>query len=448
MNQQERTWNGSLSANAHAVPYRCLVEDADPQEIDLQKTRTLAKLLLEQYTGQTRTLKKWRSHAPFTIPWVDSSSNPSVRGESARIWFDGFVRHLIQYRGLKHSEFNLCAPEQAERNWMDAHVTVWGHYMPCNQEPSSFGIRVPLALGSAFPVAPCIDREGFATSSPQLHLQEAVIKARERVILESPSFVPQVLDREKGQQAQFVFSGTPPLAALMEFTGLYVSIVDITLMQAYYAGRYAASETGLTFRESAMGPATGRRVSDKLRWVSALTGKHLNAADEIEAFNELKAIRNHLAHFDPPCFAASIDDVAAWLSSVSSLGWLLIKIRTCLGVPISGALVRMAMAPRVKAVPRDPAHPRHPQAAGAGYASSTWGREHPHRGRDPLRVSERLIDEIETLRARVNALLGREFTIDGTLDAVLAQRLQQLASMDDAGLLGEIGNSLERSRKR
>lgn len=85
------------------------------------------------------------------------------------------------------------------------------------------------------------------------------------------------MNRERGEQVQFILGGTPPLAALIEFVSLYVSIVDITLMQAYYAGFYAPEKTGLVFNKDVMGPATGRRVSDKIRWVRALSCKDLNA---------------------------------------------------------------------------------------------------------------------------------------------------------------------------
>lgn len=430
MKDQTKTYNFNLSANAHAAPYPCLVEDL--RATDIHTTRELTKILIEQYTNQTQPLKKWRKVPHFRIPWTDTTSKVPVTRQSALLRFDWLVEHITKHRGVNHSLLGLGPPELCRWNWMDAHLTYWGHYAPCNQEPGSLSVALPLALGASFPVVPAIDREGFATSSLQIHLQHGLLKARNRVILESPSFVPQVIDRERGEHAQIMMSGTPPLAALIEFVSLCVSVVDITLMQAYYAGFYAPVETGLSFHKEVMGPATGRRVADKLKWVRALSGKELGASVEIDAFNQLKSIRNHLSHFDPPCLAVSIDDVAGWLSKTSILAWLLIKIRLCLGVPVSGPLIQMAMLPPVVAVPRDPAHQRHPPSDGAGYVSSTWKGDHPHRGRDPLRIPESLVDELKLLCTRTSGALGRDYTINEIVEVVLTERISQFKSLNAA----------------
>lgn len=445
MVEQTKTYNFSLSADAHVAPYQCLVEDE--RVADIHATRELAKILLDQYGNQSLSLKKWRKVSPFRINWTDTTSKPPKARQSSLLRFDWFVDHIAKRRGLDHEALGLCSPEQSRWNWMDAHLTWWGHYAPCNQEPTSLPVQLQLALGPEFPVIPAIDREGFAISSPQLHLQQGLLRARLRVIQESSALVPQKIDRERGQQAQFIMGGTPPLAALMEFVSLYVSIVDITLMQAYYAGFYAPERTGLSFNKEIMGPATGRRISDKLKWVRALSGKDLHASVELDAFTQMKSVRNHLTHFDPPCFAASIDDVAGWLSKTSDVAWLLIKIRMCLGVPISGPLVQMAMAPPVVAVARDPAHQRHVQSADTGYLSSTWRGEHPHRGRDPLRVPERLVAELGRIRERTSNSLGQSFTIGDIVEAVLAQRVSELSSLDNSQFTSQLEAAMRQIKK-
>ncbi|MDR3046366.1 MAG: hypothetical protein LBU51_01975 [Bacteroidales bacterium] len=92
-----------------------------------------------------------------------------------------------------------------------------------------------------------------------------------------------------------------------------------------------------------------------MNWIIKITGRRLsNAAHEIEIFNKIKAVRNHLTHFDPPVFAYTIEDVADWLSSINEIGMLLLKIRETLNVNISEQILEMILLPRVKFVPADP----------------------------------------------------------------------------------------------
>ena len=187
-----------------------------------------------------------------------------------------------------------------------------------------------------------------------------------------------------------------------------------------------------------MGPATGRRVSDKIKWVRALSGNDLNAPNEMRSFNELKAVRNHLAHFDPPCLAVTVDDVAGWLSKMPDLAWLLIKIRTCLGVPISGPIIQMALSPLVSVVPRDANQVRHTQRRDVGYLSSTWGGSRPHCGRELPQVPESLHEKLKELRQRIQLLARREISLDDVVGIVLAQQLSHLEGMNDERLQKQI----------
>ncbi|MBK8256232.1 MAG: hypothetical protein IPK82_26645 [Polyangiaceae bacterium] len=436
MTDGKRTFNAHLGPEAHAKPYQCLLEDSS--WFDIPKTRELVHLLVEQYGGTKQTLKKWRKTPPFSVTWFDRRAKPPTQRRSVEITFDKLVEHIMERRGIDHQSLDLTAPEHAQDNWMDSDVTWWGHYLPINEVPETFTTIVELPLGPDFPVVPGIEREGFVTSSPQLHLQRALLAARSRVLREAPLFVPQVIDRDRGQHVQMIIGGTPPLAGLIEFLSLYVTILDITLMQAYYAGFYASSKTKLKFDKDVMGPATGRRVIDKIRWVRALSGQPLNAQTELTTFNRMKAVRNHFTHFDPPCLAVSIDDVAEWLSNTPVLAWLLIKIRRCLGVPISGPLVQLAMAPRVLPVARDPQHERRPQPTDAGYLSSTWRGAHPHAGRDPLRVPERLLSDLDELSRRAARVFGRDCTTGELIEALLTHQLAEMKQRDDQYLSREL----------
>ena len=97
-----------------------------------------------------------------------------------------------------------------------------------------------------------------------------------------------------------------------------------------------------------------------------------NAKSEIDSFNVLRGIRNHLNHFDPPCVVISIDDAADWLNRVHIIGDLLWKIREKLEAPLTRELVEIMLLPLVKVNPRVLRLPRPKQANDAGYKSSTW----------------------------------------------------------------------------
>ena len=423
-----------LSDAAHTSPFQCLAEDQQPP--NSQAVRELAKIVIEQYARQSQGIKKWRKAKPFTVDWTRTDTKPPQPKKSSPIHFDMLVEHFENHRRLDHEQLGLPPLEHVGYNWMDADVTAWGFYVPASNggEPNTLTFKLPLSLGPQFPVAPAIDREGFATTSPQLHLQRGLLRARERLIQQAPLFVPQSFDRNKGEQAQFRMGGEPPLPALMDFFNLCVSLVDITLIQAYYAGYYAADKTGLTFNRATMGPIAGRRISDKIKWIRALSGNDINAPREMTAFNELKAVRNHLAHFDPPCLSVTIDDVAGWLSKVSDLAWLLIKIRGCLRVPLSGLLIQLALSPSVTIVPRDPMQPRHPQRADVGYSSSTWQGLRPHCEGGTLQVPLSMNEEITDLHQRIHEVTKRDLTINEVVRALLRRQLSHLKDMSDEKL--------------
>jgi len=89
---------------------------------------------------------------------------------------------------------------------------------------------------------------------------------------------------------------------------------------------------------------------------------------------KLKDIRNHLSHFDPPCVAFTMADVAGWLNLVSDVGRFIWKMRMRMEAPLSKGIVEMITLPLVKFMPQDPSDLRLPQESDVGYISSTWPR--------------------------------------------------------------------------
>jgi hypothetical protein len=151
-----------------------------------------------------------------------------------------------------------------------------------------------------------------------------------------------------------------------------VSLVDITLHQFYFRAKYDGTAHGWRFDDQVVGPRKGIRLMDKFKWIGKITGSPLDDAhDELRQFGILKSIRNHLSHFDPPCFAYTLLDVASWLNLIPALGRLLWKIRKKLGVQLTPPLVKMVLLPKVEI------HEKHVRTAvqtnqPSGYITSTW----------------------------------------------------------------------------
>src|SRR5205085_6350509 len=86
-----------------------------------------------------------------------------------------------------------------------------------------------------------------------------------------------------------------------------ISLVDVTLHQLYFAAEYRLKKHW-HFDAEKLGQRHGIRISDKFRWIGLITGSPLdNAKSEIDSFNVLRGVRNHLNHFDPPCVVISVD---------------------------------------------------------------------------------------------------------------------------------------------
>jgi hypothetical protein len=158
----------------------------------------------------------------------------------------------------------------------------------------------------------------------------------------------------------------------MELRGLVcdsVALVDITLHQLYTKAKYDP-QPGWKFDESVLGKSFGRRLKDKIPWVGKITGRPLDdVRSELESLNEIRRLRNHLLHFDPPCMAYSIEDAAGWLNQISVIARLAWKIRLRTKSPVTEHLIQLMLLPRIVFVPRDLTLVRIPQGNTTGYAS-------------------------------------------------------------------------------
>lgn len=317
--------------------------------------RDVALALFNHYLGVAQPMSRTRL---LKVPRqrIRCWSMPSGGGEVKR-WESSLIALTDIERELEHGDFDYKKFELPDPrcDWLDAQVTVSPAFHAVGSNGDSLKFALPTRLGSKFPIVPTLDREGTAISSPQLGIQARVLDLRTRLVETSDRFATDSWFQD-----------------MRSLVAECVSLVDITLHQLFYKAKYDPLP-GWTFDEAKIGPPHARRLAEKLRWVHSITMRQLeNTSDEYDSFIHIKDLRNHLQHFDPPCFCFTMEDVARWLNEVLLVARLTWRIRRAVGSSLSVPLIRILLAPEVQFVPQDPARPRLPQPANVGYASTRW----------------------------------------------------------------------------
>ncbi len=240
-------------------------------------------------------------------------------------------------------------------DWLDPEIVASPQFHLADADGEVLKFVFPTTLGETFPLAPKLDREGTAISSPQRSIQSRIHTLRSRLVENSSKF----MEMDWFQDLRSLFAEC-------------VSLIDVTLHQLYYKAKYDPLP-GWCFDEQRLGPPHGLRLSHKLQWVHKITGRDLNAPkDEQAAFAAIRELRNHLQHFDPPCFCFTLEDAANWLNLVPLVARFAWRIRMAIGSPVSIQLITLLLAPDVRFVPENPTRRRAKQSAEAGYASCRW----------------------------------------------------------------------------
>lgn len=325
---------------------------ADEELLTAEASR-LAAYVLNHWLKQRLSVSKYRRLGPLnlTLTGADGQS----RAISVR--FDHLVDHIRGHRSLRAEELGL---PQLESEWLDYSVGMSKPDAPIARADYSEFAKLALALpfGPAFPLQPCIDREGAMYASFQVPIQQNMVSLHHRLVENSH------------QAASLDNAWRNDLRMLVNES---VSLIDITLHQLYFMAQYRGQAYGWRFEPDKLGPRHGQRLKDKLAWVGQITGRHLDdAADELKAFHRLRAVRNHFNHFDPPCVAYTVEDVVGWLNDVPHVGRLSWKIREKAGAQLSSQLVEVIALPRAEFVARFPELPRVAQPKDVGYGSVVW----------------------------------------------------------------------------
>ena len=210
-------------------------------------------------------------------------------------------------------------------------------------------------FGHSVKITPQLDREGFTFSSLQPLLITEIIKLRKKLIENS----------HQALQPHWFFM-------FKELINNSISIVDMTLLQ-YYIKAEHAPEVNWTFDKNILGEKFSRRLTDKLKWIFQITGKNIDIEYEKKALLELNKIRNHLNHFDPPSFCATLEEVAVWLNQVVHMGGILFKIRIETGQLLSEEVMNLMLQPVIEFEPEPIFQNRVPLNTQVfGYNSAIW----------------------------------------------------------------------------
>lgn len=298
-------------------------------------------------------IKKWKKDkTTYKIKWTQQNSYAQM--SSADLNYLIIAEELRKFGKFDCDKFNL---QPIGCQWLDTSLDMsqnFHFFDPGNENALFMNDGVPgQQYGDDYPIKPKLDREGHIFTTFQPALIKRIIKQRKLLIENSDKalFSDWVLD----------------LRSLINDS---VSLVDINLNQFYNKAQYAP-EDGWVFEKEKVGEKNNRRIKDKLKWIRQISGKQFDIEKEFKSFNNLRKLRNHLNHFDPPTFVVTIEEATAWLNDVLYVGQILLKFRQAIGVPFSLLLIELICQKEARFNP-EPAFSKRLPITDSGYRTSMW----------------------------------------------------------------------------
>ncbi|MBW4695846.1 MAG: hypothetical protein KME27_29365 [Lyngbya sp. HA4199-MV5] len=311
--------------------------------------------LLNFYSRKSLSRKKWVKEKEFVLNYRSNADNDGQKSSNPISY--GIISKYIYENGYFSSEaFNLFPYECF---WLDNTIDVqidFHKFDPGTTEALTIVLPQNQMYGSNYPINLKIDREGHLHSSMQKALAQRIINLRKKLVIQS----------NEALLSDWMFD-------LRSLIGDTISLVDITLHQFYNKAQYDPLP-GWSFDKKKVGEKFGRRFIDKLRWIGQITGNPLdNASGELSSFHNLREIRNHMMHFDPPSLAVPLEEAAIWLNQIVDVAFLLKKIRDKIGVSGSTEILNFMLQKEVVFVPRPPFTARLPlNSKESGYLCLCW----------------------------------------------------------------------------
>ncbi|MFI5452206.1 hypothetical protein ACHMWN_08625 [Pedobacter sp. UC225_61] len=312
-------------------------------------------LLSNQYLRKNLSIKKWLAQRQeLTLTYHDGPLNGQ---SSAPLNYHIFSKSTRELGGFEPEKLNLM---EQHCDWMDGSMEIKLNFHITGDD-GIFSVEsgdLQNYYGKDYPLKPALQREGRLYTSYQPQLIRRIIKDRNRLIQNSSN----ALDDD------WVFD-------LRDLISNVISLVEIAFTQLYIKAEFDPLP-GWKFSKDKLGERHARRTKDKFKWVYQITGQQLNIEAEMPSFDNLRELRNHLMHFDPPSFVITIEEATIWLNQILDVAMILIKMRLAIGVAISKDLINMALQPEAIFVPGDNT-PRKPidNSKNENYASSIWPKK-------------------------------------------------------------------------
>ena len=311
-------------------------------------------LVIDYLFGNKQGRNKWyKDKLQYKINGLDRGGNPII---SKPINYLEVARFIRENGYFNSEEFNL---PDIQCFWLDFSLDYkinWHKFD--NTAPEGLAIVDGVTkqqYGEKYPITPKLIREGHSFTTLQPQLLHRIAKQRTNLIAKS----------ELALTDDWFFD----LRTLINDT---VSIVEITLNQIYIKAEYDPLN-GWTFEKEKLGERYGRKFEHKLGWVYKISGKHLEAESYLPSCNNLRELRNHMMHFDPPSLIVTIEEATTWLNQIIDVGWLLIKIRQAIGAEVSLQLINFILQKEAIFNPEKHFSQRLPIGIGSSdYLSSTW----------------------------------------------------------------------------
>jgi len=316
------------------------------------KNNTIFYLLGKHCPNVEQSKKKWKKDKTKYY-WQYKQKDGSIHRGNA-VNYGILKKYILSNNSFRYSDFNFPA---YNCYWLDQSVDISiNFHKPCGKygmviNDGTIHQQYSWKIG----LNPTLDREGHIISSFQPILTQRIIRKRNYLIHNS----------DKALEIDWIFN-------LRELINDTISLLDITLIQIYTKAQYSPL-LSWNFDKSIVGEKFGRRFRDKLRWVYQIGGVQSNIETEQASLYNLKKIRNHFNHFDPPTFCVTLEEIEDWLNQVLDIGLIIFKIRQAMNLNMSEDLLSLILQPVTKFVP----HPVFSKRVDLdktqfGYNSSSW----------------------------------------------------------------------------
>lgn len=281
----------------------------------------LCCLLLNQYLPHIKhSTEAWKTNNnEYTIRWT----NPYTGMEeiSKPVNFNILIKHLKENDGFVPKKLNLL---DFRCPWLDIPSKI--QYDQEEKKSSAIKYINPQQLfENDQKVGKLLYSAGNVFTSFHTQLVRRIISERKKLIW-------------KSNNASH-YSWILELRSIINDT---LCLVDITLNQLYTKAE-SLPEKGWVFDKQILGDRFERRLIDKIKWITLITGKTLNYEVEWDSLNRLQIVRNDLNHFDPSSFKITVEAATTWLNDIVIVGRFLQKVREALQLPISTDLINFIL---------------------------------------------------------------------------------------------------------